>query len=210
VGLASALDRKKRTARAWCRKARLAAAINLGMFKTDHLTHVGYLRVGKKEQNGKWRKDYLSALAFDPRKTGLPRAVLADLDDPNARAKLRHYRVVAQNLRLIRHVGGRGENVWRSRPKRWSEAALAQDDHGRLLFLFCRSPFRMARLNRILLRLPLGILRAQHLEGGPEASLSIHAGGVNLDLAGSYETRYAEHDRNRTQWRLPLVLGVRR
>jgi hypothetical protein len=68
----------------------------------------------------------------------------------------------------------------------------------------------MAALSKLLLGLPLGILRAMHLEGGPEASLTIRAGGVRLHLAGSYETRFNENDKNRTQWRLPNVLGVRR
>ena len=117
---------------------------------------------------------------------------------------------MVQNLRLIKQVNGQGVNVWRNRPKRWSEAALAADSKGRLLFVFCRSPFRMAVLNKILLGLPLQIVRAMHLEGGPEASLTIRAGGVKLDLAGSFETRFNENDKNRAQWRLPNVLGVRR
>ena len=33
-----------------------------------------------------------------------------------------------------------------------------------------------------------------HVEGGPEASLSVHAGGVDLDLNGSYETGFNEND----------------
>ena len=45
-------------------------------------------------------------------------------------------------------------------------------------------------LNAMLLALPLGVVAAMHLEGGPEASLSIHAPGIDLDLAGSYETGF--------------------
>ncbi len=210
AGLAKLHGRKKRTARQWARRARLSVVINLGMFKTDHLTHVGYTRRGRFLDNRRWRKDYLSALAFGPRKKGLASAVMVDLDQPGAKKRLASYRVVVQNLRLIKAVGGRGVNVWRDRPKRWSEAALAADNKGRLLFVLCRSPFRMAVLNKLLLGLPLNIVRAMHLEGGPEASLTIRARGVKLDLAGSYESRYNENDRNRTQWRLPNVLGVRR
>jgi hypothetical protein len=68
----------------------------------------------------------------------------------------------------------------------------------------------MWELNRLLLALPLGIVRAMHLEGGPEASLSIHAGGVDLDLCGSFETGFVPDDSNRVQWALPAVLGVAR
>ena len=58
--------------------------------------------------------------------------------------------------------------------------------------------------------LPLGITNAMHVEGGPEASLSIHVGGVNLDLNGSYETGFNENDAERHQWPIPNVLGVHR
>jgi hypothetical protein len=49
-----------------------------------------------------------------------------------------------------------------------------------------------------------------HLEGGPEASLSIHAAGVDLDLSGSFETGFSENDANVRQWPIPNVLGVLR
>ena len=58
----------------------------------------------------------------------------------------------------------------------------------------------MWEFNERLRALPLGIVRAMHVEGGPEASLSIHAGGIDLDLAGSYETGFHENDSNETQW----------
>ncbi|HJX65335.1 MAG TPA: hypothetical protein VJ860_15440, partial [Polyangia bacterium] len=58
------------------------------------------------------------------------------------------------------------------------------------------------------LALPLQIAKAMHVEGGPEASLSIHAGGVNLDLNGSYETGFREDDTSREQWPLPNIIGV--
>ena len=61
--------------------------------------------------------------------------------------------------------------------------------------------------NEKLLSLPLGIVRAMHVEGGPEASLSIHAGGVDLDLCGSYETGFYDHTNTRL-WAIPNVLGV--
>ena len=61
---------------------------------------------------------------------------------------------------------------------------------------------------RHILRQPLGIQRAMHVEGGPEASLSIHAAGVNLDLNGSYETGFRENDDEPRQWAIPNVLGV--
>ncbi|MFL6246152.1 MAG: hypothetical protein ACJ74H_09015 [Thermoanaerobaculia bacterium] len=66
----------------------------------------------------------------------------------------------------------------------------------------------MHDFNRRLLALPLDIRQAMHLEGGPEASLSIHVPGI--DLCGSYETGFLEDESNREQWPLPNVLGVLR
>jgi len=66
----------------------------------------------------------------------------------------------------------------------------------------------MFHFNRRLLALPLDIVSAMHVEGGPEASLSIRAPGVRLDLAGSFETAFRENDGNAEQWALPNVIGV--
>ena len=132
---------------------------------------------------------------------------MIDLEEPDNRAPrlaTENYDVVSQNLRLIRAPG---LNTWSS-PKRWSEAAVAQDRAGSILFLFSRSPFSMAELNRRILALPLGIVRAAHMEGGPEASLSICATAAEEDLEGSYETGFHESDDNRRQWFIPNVLGV--
>jgi hypothetical protein len=67
----------------------------------------------------------------------------------------------------------------------------------------------MSTFNRRLLAAGLGVVRAQHLEGGPEASLSIRGAGAPIDLAGSYETGFNEADDNQHQWPLPNVIGVR-
>ena len=48
-----------------------------------------------------------------------------------------------------------------------------------------------------------------HVEGGPEARLSIHTAGIDLDLNGSYETGFNENDDEREQWPIPNVLAVR-
>ena len=205
--LASETDQQARPAGQWCRDFKLAVAVNLGMYQEDRLSNVGYLRHGSHINNPKWTPTFKAALGFDPPTPDLAPAVLVDLDLPEAKSRLGPYRSVVQNLRLIK---GEGKNAWSQSDKRWSEAALAMDDHGRVLFLFCRSPFSMWEFNRMLLSLPLGIVRAMHLEGGPEASLSIHAGGVNLDLCGSFETGFLPDDTNPKQWPIPNVLGVAR
>jgi hypothetical protein len=189
----------------WCKERRLAVAMNLGMFQADHRTNVGYARNGTHVNNKNWSASYKSVLAFGPKNKGIPEAIMVDLDETDSKKALENYETVIQNLRLIKSPG---KNVWQKQEKRWSEAAVALDDKGRILFLFCRSPFSMDDFNRIILSLPLGITRAMHVEGGPEASLSIHTRSVNLDLCGSYETGFTKDDLNVDQWPIPNLLGV--
>jgi hypothetical protein len=185
-----------RTAAAWSRDAGMSVVINLGMFQSDGRSNVGYLRHGAHANNPRFN-GYRSVLAANP---GM---LWVDLDQ--AKPDLAKYDIVKQNLRLI---AGKRKNVWAQGNRRWSEAAVAEDSRGRLLFLFSRAPYSMHDFNALLLKLPLDIQRAMHVEGGPEASLSIHAGGVDLDLAGSFETGFSENDANVRQWPIPNVLGV--
>jgi hypothetical protein len=205
--MASAVDKKPRTAGAWCRERKLAVAINLGMYAQDHLSNVGHAHAPGHVNNAHWSEKYKSALVFGPKRPELPAAALIDLDAPRAQTGLADYGTVIQNLRLIRAPG---QSVWGRQARRWSEAAVAADNTGRILFIFTRHPYAMDELNATLLALPLGITAAMHVEGGPEASLSIHAGGVDLDLNGSYETGFNENDGEKAQWPIPNLLAVPR
>jgi hypothetical protein len=203
--LAKELDGRPRTTAEWCKDTALSVAINIGMFAQDGLSHVGYLRHRGRTHSSRW-VDYKSVLAFHPTKHDLPPVALMDLDDAVAKKQVVvDYETVIQNLRLVRDPA---RNAWARQAKAWSEAAIAVDGEGRILFLFSRSPFSMWEFNERVIALPLDIRRAMHVEGGPEASLSIHAGGVGLDLCGSFETGFVLDDKNVRQWPIPNVLGV--
>lgn len=206
AALASEKNVPPQTAHDWCRTSRFAVAINLGMFQSDQRSNVGYLRNGTHRNNARWNS-YRSVLAVNPSEQSLPSALWIDLDQKKRDAVLDKYGIVVQNLRLI---AGNRKNVWSKSDRRWSEAALAIDTRERLLFIFSRAPHSMRDFNTLLLRLPLDITRAMHLEGGPEASLSIHAPGIDLDLSGSFETGFWPNDSNQQQWPIPNVLGVLR
>jgi hypothetical protein len=199
--LASEPGEHARTAREWCEAKGLVAAINLGMYQTDMRSNVGHARKGT-HLNNRGFNAYRSFLAFDPRRSDLAPAVLLDGDEAGVRAVLSDYGTAIQNLRLIRAPG---INVWEQQDKRWAEAAIAQDEQGRVLFLLTRSPFSMWELNERLLALPLGIRRAMHVEGGPEASLSVCAPGLALHLGGDWETGADAAARQRP---IPNIVGV--
>jgi uncharacterized protein YigE (DUF2233 family) len=203
--LASEHDKKSRTTAGWCKDFNLVAAINAGMFHKDFLTNVGYLRNGLHIQNKRWNSKYKSILAFDPKKNGLPAAIIIDLEDPDAMKKLGDYNAVIQNLRLIK---GDGINVWEKSNKKWSEAAVGMDNQGRILFLFCGLPYSMWEFNETVKSLGLGVTRLMHMEGGSSASLSIRSRDVNVDLAGTYEMMIAPNDTNSELLSIPNVIGV--
>jgi hypothetical protein len=187
----------------WCDQKNLAVAMNLGMYMTDYRTNVGYARKGT-QINSRRVNNYQSYLVLGPRKPGLRPVDILDAYDPATKAKLGQYEVVVQNLRLIR---GQGQSVWRSGTRPWSEAAVAVDDKGRVLFVFSGTPMPAAELIHRLLALPLGIQRAAHADGGPPASLSIHTPALRLDLNGSFESGI---NAVKAVWQMPLpnILGV--
>jgi hypothetical protein len=195
------------TAREWCLKGKFTAAINAGMFSTDGKSHIGYMRNGEHVNSSK-RNSYQSVAAFNPHDTGMAAFRIFDLDAPGASFEsiLKDYGAVVQNLRLIKRAG---VNAWPSQDKKWSEAALAEDDGGRILFIFLREPFNMHDLNQELLGAGIGIVAAQHLEGGPEAQLYFRAGAVEKEMFGSYGVSFQVNGENTIPWPIPNVLAVR-
>jgi hypothetical protein len=192
-------------AREWGERFGLTAVINAGMFATDYRTHVGYMSCGGHVNSSRWN-DYLSVAAFAPRDTGLRLFRIFDLDEVAHDSIASRYDCVVQNLRLIKRTG---ENRWSPQEKKWSEAALAEDADGNILFVFSRSPYSMHQLNEMLMVLPINLVCAQHLEGGPEAQLFLKLDADTLDLWGTYETGFKEDGQNRTAWPIPNVLGLR-
>lgn len=207
VGTATG-EAQPQTARDWARRFDFAATINAGMFRRDYKTHVGYLKTRDHVATSR-ANDYQSVLAFDPVDAKLPAFRIFDLDAPDTTlaAIAKDYNSATQNLRLIRRPG---TNQWPQQERRWSEAALGEDRDGRILLIFCRAALSMHDLSETLLGAGIGIVAAQHLEGGPEAQLYLHLGDTEHEWFGSYETSFRENDTNDAAWPVPNVLGVRR
>jgi len=192
------------TARQWCERHDLVAATNAGMFAGDFRTHVGYMKSGDHVNNAK-ANHYQSAVAFGPIVADQPYLRVFDLDTVDLGTIKQKYGNIAQNLRLIKRPG---INRWSAQSKIWSEAALGEDSAGRLLFIFTSSPFSMHDLNGILLSLPIDLVCAQHLEGGPEAQLYVRYGDTEYEFFGSYETGFRESAGNEHGWPIPNAIGI--
>ena len=181
VGVDEASATVGRSARAWAQRGELAIAINSGMFAENYVTHVGYLESRGRVQSARINS-YQSVAAFDPHDGAAhPPFRIFDLDAPGVTIESirADYGSLVQNLRMIKRPGS---NRWSPQDKRWSEAALGEDDAGRILFIFSREALSMHELIRRLLDSGIGIVAAQHLEGGRFAQLYANAGGVELEL----------------------------
>jgi hypothetical protein len=192
------------TVREWAQLSGLPVITNAGMFAMDGSTHVGYLRTGTGHVNSSGVNKYKSVAAFSPKREGLPPFRIFDLDRTPMDTVKARYQGVMQNLRLIKRSG---ENRWSQQDKRWSEMALAEDKDGNIILAFSRSPYPMHVFNEILLDLPIGIVAAQHLEGGPEASLLVQINETTKTWMGSWETGFYEMDDNKELWPIPNALG---
>jgi hypothetical protein len=200
-------DPHGRTAQQWCEDFGLVAVINAGMYDVDFMTHVGYMKTPATVNNKRWNKTFESVLLLDGTATTLPPAVIRDRSDLNETI-LKSFGTVIQNLRLIRNPG---VNVWTKPSRAWSEAAIAEDRSGNILFLFSRKPYTMLEFNEKLLQTDLNVVRAMHVEGGPEASLSLCSDTKKLHLAGQSETSFQyPGEEGMVQMEIPNIVGVKR
>jgi Phosphodiester glycosidase len=208
IGILQTGESVGHTAREWSNEHKYTAAINAGMFDTDNKTHLGYLRSRDHVYNSRVN-NYQSVMAFDPREERkVPRFRIFDRDAAQSSMQeiLSDYASAVQNLRLIKRPG---VNQWAKQTREWSEAAVGEDREGHVLFIYSRSPFSMHDLNQELLATGIGVVAAQHMEGGPEAQLYVRTGKTELEMFGSYETSFKENDQNAAAWPVPNVIGVR-
>lgn len=202
---ASEFDENGMTAQKWVEKYDLICAVNAGMFQMDYKSNVGYMKNFNHINNGKINNKYLSVAAFNPMDKKLNHFKIFDTDETDINQIIESYNTIIQNLRLIKRPGN---NRWNRQNKKWSEVALGQDSAGNILFIFSRSPISMYDFNENLLSFPINIVCAQHLEGGPEASLYLNYKGVELKRMGSYETGFNENDNNNEYWPIPNIIGL--
>jgi exopolysaccharide biosynthesis protein len=190
----------------WAEKYRLIAAINAGMFQTDLKSNVGYMKNYAHMNNPRIHRTYASVFAFNPKKAELPPARIFDTDEKDMKEVIAEYQTVIQNLRLIKRSG---MIRWAQQDKRWSEAALGQDQDGNILLIFSGSPYTMHELSKALLSLPIKLECAMHLEGGPAASIYLRHKNLELARVGRHElASIVVGDTNNDFLPIPNVIGI--
>ena len=68
----------------------------------------------------------------------------------------------------------------------------------------------MYEFNDILLTLPIDIVCAQHLEGGPEASIYFKYKDIEIERHGSYESSFNGADHSQEAENIPNIIGFSR
>lgn len=192
--------------RQWCESEGLALAVNGGMYGEDFRTHIGLVQIDG-EVISNHRNKYKSAMAWQPVQDDLPAFRLYDLDETSLDSLRGQYAHVVQNLRLIKR---NRNNRWEpEKGRRWTEAALAEDSAGNALFILCRRPMKMHEFNERILALPLGIVAAQHLEGGVQTQMYIAVKDYSIGLSGGFESRMDGGTGGDFLFNLPHIIGVR-
>jgi len=198
------------TVEQWAKKYNLIISLNAGMFQEDYLSNVGYMKEFNYINNP-YINSYQSIAAFNPKDSTKKPFKIFDIEKNDGKINKKEirqiisdYNSVIQNLRLIKRPA---ENRWPQQKKKWSEVALGEDKDGNILLIFCRSPYTMHDLNNILINLPINIMSAQHLEGGPEASLYLKYKNTELTYVGSYETSFWDNT-NLGFWEIPNIIGI--
>jgi hypothetical protein len=194
------------TAREWCRRGGLVAAINASMYQDDLETSVSLMRTRTHTNNSRLSKDR-AILAFDRLDGGVPEVQIIDRECQDFEALRERYGTLVQSIRM---VSCHGENVWRPQPRHWSTAAIAVDRAGRVLFIHVRSRYSVHDLIDILLGLPLEIKSAMYVEGGSEAQLYLQSGDQELELVGSHAPGAEGETGTLSAHPLPNVVGIAR
>lgn len=204
--LNAAKEGRARKAPDWAKEFGLVAVVNASMYEPSGLS-VGLMINGAHTNQTHDLPKMGGYFAFDPTRPGLPDVAAIGKDCPGFDlARLRaDYRVVFQNYRLLDCDGH--ALPWKE-SKLFSAAAIGLGKDGHVVFAHSRAPYVMTDFAKILAAPELELAQMFYVEGGPEASLYVHAGDVTFRGIGSFETGFFRDDSNQDFWELPNVVGA--
>ena len=202
---ASENNNLRMTAKKWCQRHNLVSAINAGMFQTDGIRNVGYMKNFNHINSPRLNTSHKAVLAFNPVDATVPEIQIIDLKCQDFEKLKDKYQTLIQSIRMI---SCRQENVWVNQDKRWTIAAFGIDKGGNGLFIFTETHLSVHDFTNILLSLPVSLYNVMYLEGGPDATLYFSANGVELEKIGSYETDLDENHFSKNARSIPNVIGI--
>jgi hypothetical protein len=202
--LSASHDGQARGADAWAKDFAQTGVINSSMYMDDgHST--GRLRDAHATDRAADNPQMGAFLLFDPIDAKDPPLGLVGRGCPgvDVDALQQRYRGVVQNYRLMDCDGK--PVPWKG-DKHFSAAAVAVDSAGRLVLVHTRAPWQMRSFARRIAAPELGLAAAMYVEGGPEASLYVHAGEEEIREVGSWQDGFWDAS-NTAYWPIPNVLA---
>jgi hypothetical protein len=190
--------------RAWALKAGASAAINASMYQEDYRTSVSLMRTREHVNQRRLSKDK-AILALDPLVSGVPPVRIVDRECEDLAEAEKRYGTLVQSIRM---VSCDRRNVWAPQERRFSTAAIGVDAKGRVLFIHARTPWPVHDLVRTLLALPIDLVQAMYVEGGPEAQLFARGAGHEVERVGGFESPAALAADNFQGWPVPNVIAA--
>ncbi len=172
---------KALSAKQWCKRKHLVAAINASMYQQDYKTSVSLMKTAVHTNNSYMSKDK-TILVFNPRSADVPLFRIIDRQCDDFISLKRNYTTFIQSIRMISCTG---KNVW-SQGQSWSIASIGADKSGKILFIFSGTPHSVHDFSNILLALPINIDRAMYLDGGHIAQMAIETISTKLELIGQF------------------------
>ncbi len=195
-----------RTAKEWCARNGLVAAINASMYQEDLRSSVSLMKTHGYTNNARVSKD-MTILAFDRLDAGVAEVQIIDRECQDFDSLRKRYASLVQSIRML---SCKGRNVWAPQSRRSSVAAIGTDRGGRVLFMHARSPFSAKEFIDVLIGLPIDVERAMYVEGGSAAQLYVRAGSTEKEFVGGYDFEAGDPDATPRASRVPNVIGIAR
>lgn len=188
------------SAKNWCKKEHLVAAINASMYQEDYKTSVSLMKTSLHINNSYLSKDK-TILAFNPKDSSVPKIMIIDRQCDDFATLKKIYLSFVQSIRMISCTR---KNVW-TQGEQWSIAALGTDTDGKALLIFTSAPHSVHEFNTILMKLPVKIDRAMYLEGGHIAQMAITTGKFEKEYIGEFSgTGFSPSEAPQ----IPNVIGI--
>ncbi len=188
----------------WCMEKNLVAAINASMYREDRQQSTGYMKTRGLVNNGYINPRFGAFFVFDPKDPSLPAVRIIDRTKDDWRTLITRYDTVIQNFRLI---SATGKNLWPKKTRNHSLAAVGMDAEGNILFIHCQNPMSVHAFNEALLDLPVGLMSAMYVEGGPEAAMHLNLENNRRSWMGQYEHPLLGTINERL-WPIPNIIGI--
>lgn len=204
LGAAGQNNEEPRTLKDWANDLNLKAAINASMYLPDNKTSTGYMRSGDYVNNPKIMGRFGTFFVANPKQEGLPKAMLLDKDSQNWEDTLAQYDLAIQNYRM---TNNKRQILWSPGGPLYSISAVAQDGHGKILFLHSRMPVEAYSFVQQLLHLPLDVRTVMYVEGGAQAGLLVSADNFRRDLSGPHAPSFMVTGNLKAL--LPNIIGIR-